>query len=269
LLAPLAGRIYDHAPHQNAYPLACDKRLGNRMRYTILERVRLAVGLGLVLAIGAMLRYPGGTALDTATSGYSLSRNFLSDLGMTVAYNGWPNRLGASLFVASLLLLVIGFGSGLAGIIRLLWAHSASRRWARGAAAFGLFACAAFVGVALTPENRVMATHVSFTMWAWRLVPIAAALMALASLHSPVFSQRVALAWSLLALLLAGYAALLAWGPSVASTGGLRTQVIAQKAVTVLLTLALVYVAREADRAQSAVRSRSRAAAFELDAPAG
>ena len=51
------------------------------MRHGIFQRVRWAVGLGLALAVGAMLRYPGGTALDTGSQGYSMSRNFLSDLG--------------------------------------------------------------------------------------------------------------------------------------------------------------------------------------------
>lgn len=112
---------------------------------------------------------------------------------MTVAYNGRPNQFGASLFVASLLLLVVGLGSGLAAIIRLLWAEPASRRWARGAAAFGVFGCAALAGVAVTPENRVMAIHVTLTVWAWRLVPLVAALMALATLQSPLFRRRMAL----------------------------------------------------------------------------
>lgn len=215
----------------------------------IARRVQWTTGLALALAVGAMLRYPGGTPLDAATEGYSISRNFLSDLGMTVAYNHRPNELGAGLFVASLLLLVIGLGSCLATVIRLHWAIPASRRWARGAAACGALACAAFTGVAVTPENRVMAIHVSFTMWAWRLVPLVALLMALASLSSSLFRRRVTLAWSVLAVLLGAYAALLTWGPSVASVDGLRAQVIAQKAATALVMLGLVYIAREADRA--------------------
>lgn len=219
------------------------------MPHGIFQRVRWTVGLALALALGAILRYPGGTTLDATSDGYSMSRNFLSDLGMTVAYNGRPNAFGASLFVASLLILIIGLGSGLAAIIRLHWADPSSRRWARGAAACGLFACAAFAGVAVTPENRVMAIHISFTVWAWRLVPLVAALMALASLQSALFRWRVSVAWSLSALLLAGYAALLAWGPSLATVDGLRTQVIAQKAATGLVMLALVYIAHEADRA--------------------
>lgn len=227
----------------------------NHTSYGIFRRVRWTVGLALALAVGAMLRYPGGTALDATTEGYSMSRNFLSDLGMTVAYNHQPNHLGASLFVASLLLLILGLGGGLATIVSLHWADPGARRWARRAAACGLLACAAFAGVAVTPENRVMAIHVRFTMWAWRLVPLVAGLMALASLKSSLFRRRVSLVWSVLAVLLGGYAAFLAWGPNVVSVDGLRAQVIAQKAATVLVTLALVYIAREADRARCALRA--------------
>ena len=227
----------------------------NRVPDGIARRVRWTVALAFALVVVAMLRYPGGTPLDASTKGYSMSRNFLSDLGMTVAYNRQPNALGASFFVVSLFLLILGLGSGLAAIIRLHWAAPASRRWARAAAACGLFACAAFAGVAVTPENRVMAIHVGFTVWAWRLVPLVAALMAVASLQSSLFRRRVALAWSVLAMVLTGYAALFAWGPSVASADGLRAQVIAQKAATVLFALALVYLAHEADRARHALRA--------------
>ena len=225
------------------------------MSVSIVQRACWTVGLGNALALGAMLRYPGGTTLDAASAGYSMSRNFLSDLGMTVAYNRQPNKLGASLFVASLLLLIVGLGHCLAAIIRLHWVDPASRRWARAAAVCGLFACVAFTGVAVTPENRVMAIHISFTMWGWRLVPIVAALMALASLHSSLFRRRVSLIWSLVAGVLAGYAALLAWGPNLESVDGLRAQVLAQKAATALIMLALVYVAREADCARRALRA--------------
>src|SRR3569833_1767304 len=93
--------------------------------------IKLARRAQWIVAGGAMLRYPGGTALDATTSGYSLSHNFLSDLGMTVAYNHEPNRLGAAVFVVSLLLLVVGLGSVAAVIARFLAIDAASRRWVR------------------------------------------------------------------------------------------------------------------------------------------
>src|SRR5262245_47966504 len=215
------------------------------MRSTAFQRACLTACVAFVLAIGAGLRYPGGTPRNPAAVGYSMSHNFLSDLGMTVAYNGQPNGLGAAFFVGSLLVLIVGLGSCLFAITRLQLSDAASRRWARAAAACALLACVGFVGVAFTPENRVMALHVSFTFWAWRFVPLGTGLMALAAFQSTVFPRRVALIWALVTILLASYVALMTWGPSVATADGLLIQVLAQKAATVIVVLAVVYLARE------------------------
>jgi hypothetical membrane protein len=201
-----------------------------------------------VLAIGAMGRYPGGTALDPTASGYSLSRNFLSDLGMTVAYDGLLNRLGAGLFVLSLFVLVVGLGHAVFAIARHLSSHAASLRWARSAAVSGLLACVAFAGVAVTPENRMMAVHVAFTLWAWRLMPLVAALLAVASSQTPGVRARVRIVWFILAVLLASYSVLLTWGPSAATSDGLVFQVVAQKVATVVVIAGVLFVAREFDR---------------------
>ena len=190
--------------------------------------------------------------LDPASPGYSLSRNFLSDLGMTVAYDGLPNRLGAGLFVVSLLVLVVGLGHAVTVIARHLSGHPASRRWARSAAVSGLLACVAFAGVAVTPENRAMAVHLAFTQWAFRIMPIAAAFLAVASFREPRVRAGVGRVWLVLAGLLASYAAILTWGPSVATAGGLVLQVVAQKIATVVVIAALLFVAREFDRRREA-----------------
>ena len=218
--------------------------------FDVARRAQWIVTAGAAIAVGAALRYPGGTALDTSTSGYSLSRNFLSDLGMTVAYNHAPNRLGAALFVISLLLLVVGLGS-IAGVIaRFLAVEAESRRWARLAAVPLFAACVAFAGVAVTPENRLMALHVSFTQWAWRIVPAAALFLGLASRHNARLRRRAALVWFGVALLLGAYATLLSWGPSVAQPNGLLVQVIAQKAASVVAMASLLIAASEIERAK-------------------
>lgn len=218
------------------------------MPSSLSRRAQWTVGFASALAIGARARYPGGTVLDPASPGYSLSHNFLSDLGMTVAYDRLPNRLGAGLFVVSLLALVVGLGHAVTVIARHLSRHPASRRWARSAAVSGLLACVAFAGVAVTPENRAMAVHVAFTQWAFRIMAIAAAFLAVASFRVPGVRARVGRVWLILALLLAGYAAILAWGPSVATADGLVFQVVAQKIATVVVIAALLFVAREFDR---------------------
>lgn len=223
--------------------------------FDVARRAQWIVAVATAIAVAAMLRYPGGTALDATTVGYSLSHNFLSDLGMTVAYNHEPNRLGAALFVASLLLLVVGLGSVVGGIARFLAIDAASRRWVRLATVALLVVCVAFAGVAVTPENRLMPLHVSFTKWAWRVVPAVALFLGVASRHSARLRQRAALAWFGMALLLGAYATLLTWGPSVAQPDGLVVQVIAQKAATVVLIAALLIAAGEIVRANREQRT--------------
>ncbi len=216
------------------------------------KRTALASLVATALAAGAMIRYPGGMSHDRSTVGYSLSMNFLSDLGMTVAYNGQPNRPGALLFTASLGVLIVGLGWLLASLVRLLAHERASRVWASFGAIFGLFACAAFAGVAVTPENRVMAIHLAFTMWGWCIVTLVAVHMTLASFQSTRFPRRGAVAWLVITVLLAAYSALILLGPSLRTPSGYKTQVIAQKIAACVIMLGLLYVARETDRATRA-----------------
>jgi len=225
------------------------------LSFDLARRAQWTVTAATAIAVAAALRYPGGTALDTTTPGYSLSRNFLSDLGMTVAYNHEPNRLGAAFFVASLLLLVVGLGSVVGVIARFLAVDAGSRRWARLAAVALLTVCVAFAAVAVTPENRLMVLHVSFTQWAWRIVPAVALFLGFASRHHARLRQRAALAWFGTALLLGAYAMLLSWGPSVAQPEGLLVQVIAQKAATVVVIASLLIAVGEIERANREERT--------------
>jgi hypothetical membrane protein len=151
------------------------------MPRTVFARARWAVAIAVALAIGSMFRYPGGTALDPTSRGYSLSRNFLSDLGMTVVWDHQPNALGAGFFALSLGILILGLGGCLVGLVRLYSPSKRGRRFARAAAAVGLLVCAAFVGVAVTPENRVMSLHVGATLFAFRAFPIFSLLFLLAT----------------------------------------------------------------------------------------
>lgn len=225
------------------------------LSFGLARRAQGIIAVATAIAVCAMLRYPGGTPLDATTLGYSLSHNFLSDLGMTVAYNHESNRLGATLFVASLLLLVVGLGGTVGFIARFLATDAASRRWARLAAVALLVVCVAFAGVAVTPENRLMPLHVSFTKWAWRIVPAVALFLGFASRHNARLRPRAALAWFGTALLLGAYVTVLNWGPSVAQPDGLLVQVVAQKAATVILIAALLIAVVEIEHAKREERT--------------
>jgi hypothetical membrane protein len=229
-------------------------------RSTVFSRAPWAVALSTMLAVAAMLRYPGGTVLDPTTRGYSLTHNFLSDLGTTVAFDGRPNALGALLFVASLVVLVVALGGCLLGFVRLYARSPGQRALALAAAAVGALVAAAFVGVALTPENRAMALHVRFTLLAFRAFPLVTLLLTLAALRDRALPTRVAVGWGVLTVVLAAYVALLEWGPSGATPRGLAIYVIAQKVVTVASVGIVLWLGAEADRATPVSGSAHRMA---------
>lgn len=149
------------------------------------------------------------------------------------------------LFVASLLLPVAGLGSVAVSIARFLADDEASRRWARMAAVPLVLSSAAFARVAMTPENTQMSRHLVFTIWAWRFLPCVALLLGLASRDNARMRPRASLAWFGAALMLAAYAALSSWGPSVAQPHGLLVQVVARKVATVVALAALLIGAGE------------------------
>ncbi len=211
----------------------------NRSRYRStalpVRAVTAWLSLGAVLlSLLAMGQYPGGTALDARTVGYSLDQNFLSDLGMTVAYDGRANTLGAALFLASICAMVVAFGTALWHFIKRYSAIPASRRTAQAAAIAAIIVSVSFVGVGITPENRVMSWHVAFTLLAFRLAPLVPCLLALAAFRASPSARREAIGWVALTIVMIGYLLLLTFGPATSTEDGLRTMVLAQKLVTVL-----------------------------------
>jgi hypothetical membrane protein len=221
----------------------------------VFVRARWAAFVATLLAIVAAFQYPGGTFNDHSTRGYSFTRNFLSDLGATVAHNGAPNRLGAVLFVVALLLLVIGVGGSLVGFVRLHSATPESRTFARLAGAIGLLVCLCFAGVAVTPENRLLGPHIFLTKAAFRLFPLVPLFLFIASLRVRDIPRGARAAWFFLTVMLAGYVAVLDFGPRASTPVGLLTQVTAQKIITITVVATFVYLSVTAERRMVAAAS--------------
>jgi hypothetical protein len=152
------------------------------------------------------------------------------------------------LFIASLAILVFGLGGCLIGLIRLYSQMPASRPWALAAGAVALVVCTSFIGVAVTPENRVLSLHILFTKLAFRAFPLATLFMALASRADPSTPKRVTAVWIGLTAILAAYVWILDWGPSTRTPTGLVVQVVAQKVVAISAVLLIVFQTYEADR---------------------
>ncbi|MDB4907993.1 MAG: hypothetical protein JWO05_2777 [Gemmatimonadetes bacterium] len=197
--------------------------------------VRSTTAFAVLLSLAAMVRYPGGDPLDHSAVRYSPSRNFLSDLGMTVAYDGQPNRLGAALFAASIIALVAAGFLALLTLRAELSTTPSGRAYLRASGIVTLLTSVAFVAVGFTPENAVMSLHVQATMLGFRLLPVAVALLAAAAWQGGPALRPRALLLSAVATAFACYAAFLALGPSPDTPHGLQQDVIAQKVVAVLM----------------------------------
>ena len=209
-------------------------------------RTQWTAAAATLAAGAAMLLYPGGTARDPGTVGYRMSGNFLSDLGMTVAWDGRPNRLGAVLFVASMALMIVGIGGALLGFVARYAGHPRARRLATLAGALGVLDCLCFIGVALAPEDRAMAAHVAFTLAAFRILPLVVFVITLAAAATPATPRAVIGAWAFLTLVLLGYALMLQGGSWVATPAGFAAQVIAQKVVAIVMGAVVVFQSRTA-----------------------
>lgn len=217
---------------------------------TLFARGRQATLIATALALLAMLSYPGGTLLDHSTHRYHLFQNFLSDLGMTVAYDGRANGIGALLFVASLTTLVFGLGGALLGFVRL-YTSSRARPFVRAAMTLGVIVALSFLGVAVTPENRVLDLHVRLTFFAFRVFPLVPLLLAIASRRDARIPKRLTTGWIVLTVVLSVYVVVLGWGPDLTTVGGLTTQVVSQKLVAFLAISILFVQSLEADRMAS------------------
>jgi hypothetical membrane protein len=222
---------------------------------------RRAAALAAAGAVVAMLVYPGGTYRDHTTSGYQFFHNFFSDLGATKTWSGLPNPIGAVLFVVSLVVLVLGMCAILAGLARVYARSPRSLPLIRVAVVAGVFVCASFIGVAVTPENRFLSTHVLFTKLAFRVFPAVPLFLGLAASRGDGLPSRVGVAWVAMVGLLVAYVVVLDWGPRSSTATGLVVQVTAQKIVAIGAVLLLVYQSIQAERLVPAARGHEESLA--------
>jgi hypothetical protein len=201
------------------------------------RRFLLFAGLQfVVLTTGAMALYAGGTQYDTAADHYEFFHNFLSDLGSTETFAGRSNYSSCVLFA---------FARGRGRVLGI-----ASR-------GLGSASGLAFVGIALTPWNLVVTTHMVFVFLAFGLLLAYVACMTLLLWQNS--SDRVLLVASVVYIVaLAGYVVLGVAGPRLDSESGHAVQVTGQKLVcyasmTYLIALAVRLKRRiELDRAAAA-----------------
>jgi hypothetical protein len=194
------------------------------------ELLVAAAAVFVVLTVAAMLAYPGGAKYDRGSSGYLFFQNFFSDLGATKTYSGRGNTTAHVLFIiasVSVGLAMIGFAT--------TWRTIAARRGeGRGfggvAQVAGVVSGIGFVGVGLTPWDRVLDAHNTFVQVAFGILLVfVLCLLALQVRNAwpPAFVGVNVVYLIVLAL----YVLVLFAGPGLDTRSGLEFQVAAQKIV--------------------------------------
>jgi len=191
------------------------------------DRIALLVAVALIGT--SITLYPGGTFLDESTHGYSFTHNFLSDLGGSVAFNYQRNQVGAILFGLAMVLGVFALGTCIVASVRVLSAVARARPFARLGAVTAVLVCVGYLGVAVSPQDRLMGLHQAFSLTAVHAFPVLTMVLATATMRDNRFRRRAAVGWVVLSLVLAGFLAVGHFGPGVQTEHGLTVQVLAQK----------------------------------------
>jgi hypothetical protein len=185
----------------------------------------------VVLTLVAMLFYPGGTATDPTTRGYSFFTNFFSELGLTRTHTGGPNTISFILFFVALTLA----GAGLVLFFVAFRWFFAQARAGRVLSAigtlFGVISGICFIGVAWTPANLRLGLHGQFVMWAFEAFPVAVIPYAVAILLHKSYPKRFAVVFVAFAALLVLYLVLMIRGPGFATPQGVMIQATGQKVI--------------------------------------
>lgn len=117
----------------------------------------------------SMFFYPGGNIHDPSQLGYSISHNFLSDLGGYKSHSGLPNLISFLIFNFSMTLFTL-IGISFLFIPKLFKEDIISFIISIIGSAFLFFGTLFFAGVGLTPFDLYLDEHIFFAINAFRLL---------------------------------------------------------------------------------------------------
>tara|TARA_B100001109_G_scaffold123333_1_gene100466 strand:- start:574 stop:1254 length:681 start_codon:yes stop_codon:yes gene_type:complete len=117
----------------------------------------------------SMLFYPGGNIHDPLQIGYSISHNFLSDLGGYKSHSGLPNLISFIIFNFSMILFTL-IGISFLFIPKLFKEDIISFIISIIGSIFLFFGTFFFAGVGLTPYDLLLDEHIFFALNAFRLL---------------------------------------------------------------------------------------------------
>ena len=205
----------------------------------LIKLPRLILGIFVVLNIIAMLSYPGGTFLDDTTTGYSFTRNFLSDLGRTLSYAGEVNFLSSQLFNMTLILSGVVFAIFYLHVRKIFTADN-QRTLALIGSFFGVLGGLSLAGVGLTPADLYLDLHMICATWLFRFFFVASLCYSMVIFLHSQFENKYAMGYLLFTLSILFYILISELGPSPKEVPwALTLQVVSQKMILLILMSAI------------------------------
>ena len=202
---------------------------------------KMVLGLFVVLNIIAMLCYPGGTYLDSLSTGYSFTHNFLSDLGRTMSFSNEVNFLSSQLFNMSLILV--------GGVLTIFYVHvhkifsEGNQRIASLMGSFfGILGGLSLAGVGITPGNLYLDLHIICATWLFRFFFMASLCYSLVIFRHSHFENKYALGYIVFTFSILLYILVSELGPDPKiSQFALTLQVVSQKMI-LFIFLCAIYI---------------------------
>ncbi|MBT5956569.1 MAG: hypothetical protein HN820_06020 [Candidatus Marinimicrobia bacterium] len=196
----------------------------------------------IVVLLLAVYCYPGSTHRDDTTVGYSITHNFLSDLGRTITYSGAQNFLSSTLFVMGTTLVCAGLIAYFLVMPAIVNKSKLSKILSQVGSLAGILCGLAFMGVGFTPHNYYPDAHMFVVRFGFQLFLVVMLLHSVAIMKNEVgLSKKSVWIYTVFMTILCYYIYLLNWGPPIKEGNGLVIHVIWQK-ITVLGLSTTVFV---------------------------
>ena len=152
-------------------------------KFWCVDALRIASVYYVVAVVIAILLYPGGNHIELDQVGYSLHKNFLSELGFHKTMSGDLNFFSSFFWNTAMYMLLLQ-GIAFLFIPSLFRENRYSFTFACLGTLFMFPACIFFVGVALTPGDIFFDAHIFTTTTAFNLYTVSIFFYVLAFISS-------------------------------------------------------------------------------------
>ena len=210
----------------------------NKLKFALVIVPRWSISIFIILLFLSISFYSGGTLNDPNSQGYSMFRNFFSDLGIL----NQQNIISVILFGLALLLCGLTFIFYFYYFMKLFSVETLNGMLGKIGAFFGILGAIFFIVVGFTPHNQIHDLHVFSVNWAFRCFFLASSFLTLSIFRDKSFDHRYAYGYFLFAVLIFFYILVLEFGPSSSDSDfALVFNVVSQKIIVIVFIFSVLF----------------------------